>query len=215
MTPKQCPKDGCDYRGDVSAIKGHLGASTDHPNWSDLDDRVKADLQSGGGETSDEGDDHGDDPPEQGSDGGGSDPTDDDDPPDRDVEQDQTGQDDQNDHPEDDPMPTSKELEKQRSSIDHPDDGGDDDPSDPTDSDPSGTSDPLSGGIPIPVSTTTLAMGVGLILMGFLLWTYVRTSSTSSPTADQQVEADQQDVDEEEGDVLDDLGEGSLMGGGD
>lgn len=36
-----CPVDGCDYSGSVPAVRAHINASKDHPEWSELADQVE------------------------------------------------------------------------------------------------------------------------------------------------------------------------------
>ena len=200
MTEQTCPIDGCDYQGTADQIKGHMGASTDHPNWNDLDDQVKADLQSGDGETSDEGDDQVDDHPSEGGSGPGSDPDDSDDPPEQGSDQDEPPTDDQNDHPNDTPdsptMSDPTDGSDQWTTVQTTDDDPQDQPADGTE----GSDSDLSGGIPIPVDTTTLFMVVGLIAVGALLFLYVRSDDAGDDVQEttETVDADVEDNSDDE-----------------
>ncbi|QSG06459.1 MSCRAMM family adhesin SdrC [Halapricum desulfuricans] len=186
-----CPIDGCDYRGTVKGLKGHLGAQPDHPNWNDLDDQVKADLQSGDGETSDEGHDQGETDPVEGGDDPSSDPDGSDDHPEQDGDQDEPPENDQNDHPDDTPssptMSDATDGSDQWSTVQTTDDASQDQPAQGTEESDSD----LSGGIPIPVDTTTLFMLVGLILLGGLLLMYIRSGNDTHEPVEEAKDLDE------------------------
>jgi transcription elongation factor Elf1 len=60
-----CPECGDTFETVEPSLKGHLGALDDHPNWSDLDEKVQKTLLSDHGEAV-EGDPEGSETPSEG-----------------------------------------------------------------------------------------------------------------------------------------------------
>ena len=195
-----CPVEGCDFRGEYSSVKGHITAKSDPAHqWSELRDELddpNDQAEGSDGRQTDDPNDQGDDPPSGGPEGGGSDPAGDDDQADQDAQDAQAGEEGESDQ---DDMPSKQDLDRQRAQYDqddHPPEGDSDGGSKGTDSGPSGTSDPGLGGIPVPVSTTTLMMGAAIVLMLALLYAYTRDSSESTATHSVDEQADDSDVKE-------------------
>jgi len=163
---QNCPEEGCDYRGTVKQLKGHVNARADHPGWSE----VQADLERGGstdddvGSTTDEGTDEGN------PDGGSTDPSDDEGADDQGESGDGTDDQDQAEGgPEGGPdggsMASTEEYEAQHQA--EPGDG--DDSGDQANQGANGPSGGGSGGWSLPkLNTTTLILLVAAALL--LLW---------------------------------------------
>lgn len=181
-------------------LKGHVTGTPDPDHvWSEVKDQLE-DPPDDPPESTD-GDDSDDPPsegapegdPDGGSNGGSADP-DDTGEADPTTQPPETSDDDQTDDSDDTPssptMSGSTDDDDQWTS-------GSTDPDDDRDQTPQPPQTPVqddSGGIPIPVSTTTLVMVVGLIAVGALLWVYVRGSSDSTPDVETGTDAEVDDV---------------------
>ena len=210
----QCPVEGCDYDGTETQVSSHANAKADHPNWSEIKDQVPDTTPSKGSEGGPEGGDT--DPsdeetgeskdgeaskapskgvekgPEAGDtgpsiaetgeskdsetlsggeaapEGGGSEPQDSD--TDMDEEQKQWSK-----------AGGKSQEETNEGAVDEP-----------GEEESGATGGDEGGGIPIPVSSTTLFLGVGMLVMGVLLYKWATLDSESGESSDIGVEQSEQ-----------------------
>lgn len=204
MTGYTCPAEGCDYEAEeTSSVISHINAKSG-PEHQDkealraaLAEQADESSETSGESEGQQGDDEqGDGPPEGGAEGGESTRSSDDDPEQGD-EQGEAAENKENDHEESDPMPTDDELDRQRAQVTTTDDQGDEgDQSTPSKGEKQAQPAPSSGGIPLPVSSTTLIAGVALVVMLVVLWSYLRTEGDDQPEeTDDETTADAPDDD--------------------
>jgi len=160
--PFWCPVEECDHGEDeetsLGSVRTHINASSDDAHdWGELKEPVEAQGEDDEGNEDKAGDDESDETPA--------------DEPDENADTDPSdGADDSDSH-----MPTDDELDRQREQATDSDDEADENEDDSSD-----TSSGLVGGIDIPVSTTTLAVGGVLFLTLALLYAYLRRGSEST-----------------------------------
>jgi len=186
--PQECPVEGCDYEGEIEGLRSHVSNTKDPSHdYSELKDVLEEGEEVGdeGGDPSQEG---GGDPSEILTDDGSTESIDDDA-----TDPSQEGDSDPTE------MVTDEELDRQRERTDT---GSENDAESlPTKVEKSDTG---GSGIPIPVSSTTVMLGSGLILIFGLLYLYIRSSGDTSPD---ETLPDDEATDE---DVRDAAGEGEV-----
>jgi len=214
-----CPIDGCDFRGNIDSLLHHTNPKNDHPQWSELKDRLDTDgnrPEAGDGDRSDcdrstETTDR--NRPKEAekspaTDRSGSVESDGDQK--AAEETDKATDTTENDPPEEadsvsatgrstDSMPSHDELKRQKAIATDQDTDENDDP-EATDS--SGLTS-SGGGIPVPVSTTTITIGLALFVMIVLLMSYTR-STDESESEISDTEATNEGTDDLSGGLKDD-----------
>lgn len=197
-TELDCPVDGCDYSGTQEQLKGHSNASRDHPNWAEIKDQVgETTTESGDSEDSEGGEATPEKTPKQGSEGAPSEPPGEETSKPTDSETSKGGEKaPEGAGTEDEDSDTDmNEEQEQWSKVD----GKSGDGSTERGVDEAGDEETTQDGglgIPIPVSTTTLFLVVGLLAMGILLYQYATLGDSTDETGETDVQ--QPDPDDEQ-----------------
>lgn len=180
----ECPVCGAGpFESADPHLKGHVsGTPDDAHDWTDVKDQLDDPPESTDGtDTDDHPEDPPESPPEGGSDGGSVDPDGDDDPEQAGDDSDSTDEsetDDTDSTPSTTTMPDSDPDDQQWTTLDDQPDDDADGQAQPPQKSTKGD----SGGIPIPVDTTTLYLGVGVIAVGALVVIWLRMGDDGQQT---------------------------------
>lgn len=191
----ECPADGCDFSAEeLGSITSHINPKSDPAHQDKEALRAALAEQSDEKQPESEGQQRDDDNSESGSERDESSSeaaaseNSDSGKPESDSEQPEASEKRDSDNPESDEMPTQDELDRQRdqvTSIEKQDESGSEAAdSDTTETTKSAASAPSSGGIPLPVSSTTLIAGVALVVMLVLVWAYLSTDGGDDAPAE-------------------------------
>ncbi|MFC6953535.1 hypothetical protein [Halorubellus litoreus] len=212
MTDYYCPVEGCKFgesdEKTLQQVRSHINSMGDGDHrWSDLKGVVEG--QGDAGNDAATSDDQPDDQPE-GADGEGE-ATNDDTPEDTPVEGGEEGA----TSGDDQEMPTDEEIDQQWNGGKGADDGRDDTGGDTSQDTPSdgGPTGGTGGGIPVPISTTTLLVA-GILVAVALFWVMRRRSNQPeiSETGTEPAESGSTDDDQTTSDTMSRQSGGGLSG---